>query len=347
MPRFERIKFEPTQWARTLSGFDDAIVYQSSAYLSFLADTQKGEIVVAELKEGSETLGYFSGLLIRRFGVKILGSPFRAWTCPYMGFNLRSGVPRRAAVEALPGFAFKELKCLHLEVVDSYLTPEDAANLDFTTEARDTYVVDLTPSEEQVLAKMNSFRRRDIRRAEKHGIIIEEAKDSGIADDYSSQLGEVFGKQGLLPTFGVERVRALLEHLAPTGTLLALRARHPDGRCMATALFTGFQGKAFYWGGASWREFQKLCPNELLQWHAMRYWKARGMKTYNLVGTMEFKARFGGEPTTMTMISKSRNRFIGHLRSKAPVLLKAGLRLGWKLKNIGKRKAPAPPETGS
>jgi hypothetical protein len=69
----------------------------------------------------------------------------------------------------------------------------------------------------------------------------------------------------------------------------------------------------------------------------MRYWKARGMKSYNLVGTMDFKARFGGQLSTMTMLSKSRNRFIAYVRASAPTMVKAVLRLGWKLKNVAKR----------
>jgi hypothetical protein len=80
MARFERVNLAPAEWGRTLSTFPDAIVYQSPAWLSFLAETQKGEPVLAVLKEGDQTLGYFSGLVVRRLGLKILGSPFRAWT---------------------------------------------------------------------------------------------------------------------------------------------------------------------------------------------------------------------------------------------------------------------------
>src|SRR5437763_2959326 len=129
MARFERVDLSAMDWDKVSSAFPDRIVYQTSAWLAFLTETQQSEPVVAALKEGNEVLGYFTGALVRKFGLRILGSPFKGWTCPYMGFNLRSGVPRRVAVEALPEFAFNQLRCAHFEVADSFLKPEDIAGL--------------------------------------------------------------------------------------------------------------------------------------------------------------------------------------------------------------------------
>jgi hypothetical protein len=337
MARFERVDLAAMDWEKVSSAFPDRIVYQTPAWLAFLAETQQGEPVVAALREGHETLGYFTGLIVRKLGLKILGSPFRGWTCPYMGFNLLPSVPRRTAVEALPEFAFKELGCIHFEVVDSYLTVEDIAGLGLSHQMNSTYEVDLTQTEEAILGNMNSYRRRDIRRAEKHGVVIQEVQDAEFADEFSNQLKDVFAKQGLVPTFGVDRVRAVLKHLLPTGMLLLLRARDPQGHCIATGLYLGAGQAAFYWGGASWRQCQNLHPNEALQWYAMKYWKRRGMKSYNLVGTMDFKARFGGRQTAVPMISKSRNRLISLLRASAPRVLNAALKFRWKLETMGRK----------
>ena len=336
MAKFERVSLTDTEWDKVLSAFPDRIVYQSAAWLNFLAETQQGEPVIAALKEGDETVGYFTGMIVRKFGLKILGSPFRGWTCPYMGFNLRPSTPRRAAIQALAEFAFKQLGCVHFEVVDSYLTEEDIAGLGLPYQMNATFVVDLAQTEEVILGKMNSYRRRDIRRAEKHGVRIEEVQDTEFADEFSNQLKDVFAKQGLIPTFGVDRVRAVLKHLLPTGMLLCLRARDPEGHCIATGLYLGMGSAAFYWGGASWRQYQNLHPNEALQWYAMKYWKGRSMKTYNLVGTMDFKARFGGQSVAMPLIRKSKYSWISFLRSSAPRLLRIASALAWKAR-IGKR----------
>jgi predicted RNA methylase len=341
MARFERLSMDSIDWGKALSTFPDRIVFQTPAWLSFLAETQKAEPVLAALKEGNDTLGYFTGLIVQQFGLKILGSPFRGWSSAYMGFNLLPSISRRIAAEALSDFAFKELRCIHFEVVDSHLTLEDIEGLGLTHEMHATLEIDLTQSEEALLSNMSSSCRRNIRQAEKYRVVIEEAKDTEFAKDYSSQLKDVYAKQDLVPYYGVDRVRALIKHLYPSGMLLLLRARDPEGRCIATGVFPAMHQTVFYWGGASWRQYQNLYPNHLLHWHAMRYWKKRGMRTYNMVGTMEFKRRFGGRQTAVPMISKSKYRFISYVRSSAPQVAKTALHLTWKLKTVARGRRSA------
>jgi Acetyltransferase (GNAT) domain len=338
MAKFERINMNSIDWGKVLSTFPDRIVFQTPAWLSFLAETQKAEPVLAALKEGPETLGYFSGLVVRKFGLKILGSPFRGWSSPYMGFNLLPSVSRRVAAGALSDFALNELGCIHFEVVDSHIKMEDIENLGLTHEMRPTMEIDLTQSEEALLNNMTKSCRWTVRKAEKNGVVIEEAHDEAFAEDYGTQLKDVFAKQGLVPHFGVERMRVLIKHLLPTGTMLLLRARNPKGQCIATGVYLGMNQTAYYWGGASWREHQKLYPNELLHWYAIRYWQKRGIASYNMVGTMEFKQKFGGVQTAVPMISKSKYRFISQLRSSAPRIAKTALGLAWKLKTMVRGK---------
>jgi hypothetical protein len=120
--------------------------------------------------------------------------------------------------------------------------------------------------------------------------------------------------------------------------LLLLRARDPEGRCIATGIFPGLHETAFYDAGASWRKHQRLYPNELLHWYAMRYWKRRGMRVYNMVGTMDFKRKFGGAEIGAPMIYRSRYRFLTRLRSSALPVAHAILGLAWKMKNLGRAK---------
>lgn len=338
MARFERVSMDPIEWGKTLGTFPDAIVFQTPEWLSFIAETQEAELVLAALKEGNETLGYYTGLIIRKFGLKILGSPFRGWSTPYMGFNMRPSVPRRVAVEAMKDFAFRELGCIHFEMVDSHLTVEDLDGLGFVHQMHGTMETDLTQSEEVLFRNFSSSCRRNIRHAEKKGVVVSEALDAEFADEYAEQLEDVFAKQDMVAFYGADRVHCLIKHLDPTGMLLRLRARDAEGRCIATGLYPAMNQAAFYWGGASWRQHQKLCPNETLHWHAMRYWKKRGMKVYNFVGTIEFKRRFGGKQTTVPMIAKSRSRLISRLRSSGPKIARAAFRIAWKLKSVARGK---------
>ena len=116
-----------------------------------------------------------------------------------------------------------------------------------------SYRTDLTRSEEELFNSMESSCRRCIRKANKSGLKLEEAHDLAFADEYYEQLKDVFAKQSLVPTYSVERVRALVRNVEPGGNILLLRARDPEGKCIATGIYPGFNQIAEFWGNASFR----------------------------------------------------------------------------------------------
>ena len=274
--RFEVMDYSTESWGEIFSGSEERTIFQSPAWLSFLQKTQKGIPITAVLKQGTETLGYFSGMIIKRFGVKILGSPFPGWMTDYMGFTLQPGVSRRSAIMALSDMAFNRLNCIHFEVMDRFVRFEDLTNLEFQIKTYSTFEIDLTKTEERLFGDMTSACRRCIRKAEKEGVIIEQAQDIGFAEEFYTQLEEVFRKRSLSPTYDIVRVRELIKNLLPTGQLLLLRARGPGGNCIATGIYPALNKTMHFWGGASWKKSQILRPNEMLHWYAMRYWKERG-----------------------------------------------------------------------
>ena len=198
MMHFQRMDFVPGEWDRSLEEYPDRHLFQSAAWISFLQETQRGEPVVAELKDAGRTVGLFAGLIVRRFGFRILGSPFPGWTTPIMGIRLREGVRGDDAGAALIRFAFGELGCHHLEIRDSSLDPGDAARSAFDKTSSRTLEIDLSQSEEQLFAAMKGACRRCIRKAEKQDVTIEEAHDPEFADDYYRQIQDVFSKQALI-----------------------------------------------------------------------------------------------------------------------------------------------------
>lgn len=317
MISLERLDLNHVPWEK-LDQFEDRTIFQTLPWLNFVAKTQAAEPVAAAVREDGCTLGYFTGLTVRKFGFKILGSPFGGWTTDYMGFNLLPKIPRREVLEAVPSFAFKDLGCHYLEIVDRHVRKDDHNGLSYAVQYLPRFEIDLTKSEDELFANMKSACRRCIRKAAKCGVIIEEASDMGFADDYQAQHEDVFAKQSLVPTYGVERVRELIRYLHPTGHLLLLRARNPEGLCIATGIFPAFNDTAMYWGGASWRQHQKLRPNEALMWYAMRYWKARGIKKLDLGGGWDrYKSKYGSYKIPVFRLKKAKYGFLIPLRNLA------------------------------
>ena len=314
---FERLDPWSDDWKVNITAYQGRTIFQTPAWLTFLAETQNAEPVIAALKSGRQTVGYFTGLIVRKFGLKILGSPLPGWTTDYMGLTLSNGVSRREAVVALIDFAFKDLGCIHVEMMDRHLTLDDLSNLDVQYEIYRGHEIDLTHSEEKLFANMTSACRRCIRNAEKNRVTIEEAEDLSYADEYFAQLQDVFAKQSLVPTYGIERVRRLITYLYPTRNLLLLRARNRSGRCIATGIFPHLNGVMYFWGGASWRPYQYLRPNEALQWGAMKIGKQKGLRIYDMGGGGEYKKKYGGYEIQVPWVRKSKRSWLGCARNVA------------------------------
>jgi hypothetical protein len=325
----EIVDFEKADWQR-LDSFADRTVFQTRDWVRFVADTQNATPVLAQLRDSGKAVGYFTGLTFTRLGIKVLGSSFPGWTTPYMGFNLAPGASRADAMAALERTAWNDLKCLHMEVSDPHFTPEDGEALGFKTSYYTSYRTDLTKSEEDLFQAMESACRRCVRKAEKSGVTIEEAHDPAFADEYYEQLKDVFSKQGLVPTYDAERVRALVRHMGPTGNVLLLRARDAEGKCIATGIFPGFNKISEFWGNASFRSYQNLRPNELIHWYAMRYWKKRGAEVHDWGGEGTYKEKYGCVSHRVPWFIKSRYEFVGKLRDTAKKMHRGKQRLvGW------------------
>jgi len=310
------VNLKDVDW-QALDRFADRTVFQTREWLNFLAETQNATPVIAELRQDGMLVGYFSGLTVTKFGVKILGSSFPGWTTPYIGFNLVPGTSRMAALAAVEQMAWDTLKCLHMEVSDPGFTDGDVAELGFIRQFYTSYRTDLTKTEDELFAGMDGSCRRCIRKAEKSGVVIEEAHDADFASEYYEQLKEVFAKQELVPTYDLHRVQALVKHVEPTGRVLLLRARDSEGKCIATGIFPGFNKFAEFWGNASWRSSQILRPNEAIHWYAMRYWKRRGAEIYDWGGERPYKEKYGCVPHSVPWFTKSRYAFISTLRTQA------------------------------
>src|SRR5512133_1946677 len=104
-------------------------VFRTREWLEYVERTQQAEPVIAHVERDGELVGAFTGLIVKRFGVRILGSPFQGWMTGPMGFSRQPGVPRAEAMQALVRFAFRKLGCLHVELMDRQAGFEELGGL--------------------------------------------------------------------------------------------------------------------------------------------------------------------------------------------------------------------------
>lgn len=157
---------------------------------------------------------------------------------------------------------------------------------------RNTAMLDLTPTEDSLLAAMKSKTRYNIRLAQRRGILVR----SGTSQDIS-RFYEMYAETGkrdgfLIRPFAYYRDtwRAFLDAGSAQMLLAEVGPREDEAspsdlaEVVAGIILFRFGDRAWYMYGASTDQHRDLMPNYALQWAAMRWAKEAGCTTYDLWG---------------------------------------------------------------
>lgn len=277
----------------------DELVTKSQGWFEFLCSSFNFKPYVIEISIDNVILGYFVGERIKKV-VWIVSSPFEGFTTGYQGLSLKreiSSDERLHIYSLLSKWLFKNKQCSFFQVADWLIEIDDVEKLSqFKYTPIVGYKLDLRKTEEELYSQLHyKSCKYSINKSIKDGVIIRKATDSAkFVESYYDQLLEVFSKQGLVPTYSKERVLNLINALDKYDNILCLEAVSKDGLIIATGIFPGSKNLAIYWGGASWRKYQKNCPNEPLIWEAIKYWHKRGTLCFEFGGGRSYKKKFGG-----------------------------------------------------
>ncbi|MBE2270096.1 MAG: peptidoglycan bridge formation glycyltransferase FemA/FemB family protein [Anaerolinea sp.] len=146
---------------------------------------------------------------------------------------------------------------------------------------RNTVVIDLTQTEDQLLAGMNQSTRRKVRIAEREGVSVRAGTvaDLPLLYDLYKVTGERDNFLIRPPAYYEQAWRVFIE----AGLAHPLIAEF-DGKAIAHVILFHFGKKCWYFYGASSDEQRDKMPNYLLQWEAMRWAKASGYALYDMWG---------------------------------------------------------------
>ncbi len=163
-----------------------------------------------------------------------------------------------------------------------------------------TLVIDLTKSEQEILAQMKQKGRYNIKIAKKNNVKIIESKDAKEFYNILKQTWERDKFKGHGPDFYQKMIDMV------DGAKLYY-AQY-EGEIIAGIIATFYKDTATYYYGASSNKHRNVMAPYLLQWHAIQEAKAKGCKFYDFLGiapegaknhpwqgVTEFKLKFGGE----------------------------------------------------
>ena len=171
---------------------------------------------------------------------------------------------------------------------------------------RRTIVVDLQGTEDEILARMKSKWRYNIRLSIRRGV---RACQSNSAMAAFYRLMEITGERDGFGVHTQAYYSRALELFVRAGRAALLMADF-EGEPLAGLMAFAFNGQACYMYGASSNSHRELMPNHQLQWRAMQWARDQGCTSYDLWGITDtdaesptaelsgverFKAGFGGE----------------------------------------------------
>ena len=279
---------------REFSSFENQSVFVTPAWIRFVQQDSRAEPVIVRITDMDGFVGYFVGMTVTKFGVRILGSPFSGWSTCHMGILTDRQEEKCAIIRQLVPFLYRHTGCLYIEICDRDISMEQAQQEGFYAREVGTLELNLDMDDAGLMKQMKVDCRNFVRQFERRGARLEVAQpDDTFAQQYYTQLEDVFAKQGLVPTYSLQKVRTLMSVMADSGSILCLRVLSPDDRCIATSIFLGNKQKCYFWGGASFRQDQHYRPNEYMIYTAMRYWRDRGCKMFDMVGIRDYKRKFG------------------------------------------------------
>lgn len=148
-----------------------------------------------------------------------------------------------------------------------------------------TLVVDLSSTDDQILARMKQKTRYNIRLALRKGVVIHQTRD--INTFY--KLMQVTSERDSFGVHSKNYYQGALEYFEPHGQCALLCAEF-DGRPLAALMVFARGKRAWYFYGASSNEYRHLMPTYLLQWEAIRWAKDKGCDEYDLWGVPDESA---------------------------------------------------------
>lgn len=147
-----------------------------------------------------------------------------------------------------------------------------------------TFVLDLTKSEDALLAGMKPKTRYNIRLTQKHGVVIAEDNSDSAFEKYLQLTTETTTRQGFY-SHTPEYHRQMWKTLQPAGLAHLFTATF-QGQILATYLFFVFNKVLYYPYGSSTRDHREVMPTYALFWEAIKFGKNLGCQKFDMWGAL-------------------------------------------------------------
>ncbi len=242
--------------------------------------------------------------------IAVLGGPLRRLTARAVAYGSLLAAPCPKGCEALRPLLAAYRRDMGKRVLFTELRnlsdptawrPALAAG-GFVYEDHLNFLIDLNRPAEAIWQAIRSNARRNIQKAQREGVSVDEVTDPAQVSAAYTILSEVY-RRLQVPLAAESLFRAAFDILQPAGMfkLLLARVKGHDAGVMTLLLY---EGTIIYWYTGVDKAFSAYRVNDLLVWHALDWGSRNGYHSFDFggagkpdeeYGVRDFKAKFGGE----------------------------------------------------
>lgn len=312
-------------------------IYTTYDWLNFLKKTCNVDIIILKILKDKKLVGYFYGGLFKKFGIRIIGSPFNGWNTPYMGFSMiDKKVNQNDILLDLWNFLKKEYKILYFEVCDKKFNYSDLISKKIKVRYGKTYTLNIDRPDNELLEGFTKHCRKNLKLFINRGAsIISVDYNKKFLDDFYIMLEGVFNFQNLNPPYSKEKLEILFNSIK-SENILCLKALNPDEKCIGMSVSFGFKDSCYAFASGTLRE-ENYNQKNYLRWEAIRYWRSKGKKHYDLMGLRNYKLEFNPIEESYCIACFSKFRVFFVLKQIAKKMFWLMNKINYKLKKFKKK----------
>jgi lipid II:glycine glycyltransferase (peptidoglycan interpeptide bridge formation enzyme) len=280
------------QWSELIDRFEDANIYQTWAYGSVRWGEQNLSHLI--LKQGNTVRG-LAQLRIMQPGHLNFGIAYLRWgpVCHSRHQDLDADVAH-AMVAALRA-EYVSRRRLFLEILPNAFAGSSRAKTfesalakfdrksTLSREKYRTFLLELTPSLEELRKKLDKKWRNQLNAAERNPLEIVEGESTGDYLSFSDLYAEMRQRKKFTTSVNIEEFGRINERL-PINQKMRIFLCKYEGRSIAGVVASTIGNSGIYLLGATTEDAMKLKAAYLLQWSVIRWLKAKGAQYYDLGG---------------------------------------------------------------
>ena len=154
---------------------------------------------------------------------------------------------------------------------------------------KDTFVLDLTKSEQELLGAMHHKTRYNIRLAQRHGVVVKEDSSPKALEAYLKLTQETTGRQGFYAhnqTYHRRMWETLRQSSGQAAPIAHLFTASYKGNIVSAWVVFVWKETVYYPYGASSRNYREVMAPTLMLWEIARWAKKKGLTSFDLWGAL-------------------------------------------------------------